>query len=86
MKSKNMPFVDILFPLSMVGMLASSLAIVFGVLIPFAATYLIIFMGVASYYFADFWKAEGQERAMLLNQFTANVTIIGGLLLLILYA
>jgi putative oxidoreductase len=83
MRAKNMPLVDVLFPLSNVLMLASSLAIIFNVFAAFAALYLVIFMMIATYYFADFWKAQGMDRDMRLNQFTGNITIIGGLLFLV---
>jgi putative oxidoreductase len=85
MNSKGMHYVDILFPLSMIFMFCSSLAIVFDFQASIAATYLILFMAVASYYFADFWESEGMDRDMKLNQFTMNLTVIGGLLLLAVY-
>jgi uncharacterized membrane protein YphA (DoxX/SURF4 family) len=86
MRAKNMPFVDIAFPVSNFLMLVSSIAIIFNFYTIFAALYLIIFMGLVTYYFAAFWTLEGRDRDMLLNQFTANLTVIGGLLLLALKA
>jgi putative oxidoreductase len=82
MKAKNMPFIDILFPASMIFMFFSSLAIIFNIYLQIACLYLIVFMVIATYYFADFWNSAEREKDMKLNQFTANVTIIGGLLLL----
>lgn len=85
MEAKNIPYSDVLFPLSMLGMLLASVAIVFNAMVILSALYLMIFMGVATFYFADFWNAEGKEKDQLLNQFTANLTIIGGLFLLIIH-
>ena len=82
MTSKNIPFVELLFPFSLILMLCSSLAIIFNFYTFFAASYLIFFMMIASYYFADFWTSKGIDRDMKLNQFTLNLTVIGGLLLL----
>jgi uncharacterized membrane protein YphA (DoxX/SURF4 family) len=79
MRAKNMPLSNFL-------MLVSSIAIIFNFYTIFAALYLIIFMGLVTYYFAAFWTLEGRDRDMLLNQFTANLTVIGGLLLLALKA
>ncbi len=86
MQSKNIPYIDILFPAANVLMLLASIAIIFNMLTAFSAFCLFVYMGIISYYFADFWQFEGNERDMKLNQFTANLTIMGGLLLLILKA
>ncbi len=83
MKSKGMPFIDVLFPVSNMLMFCASLAIIFNFYVVVASFSLIIFMIFVTYYFADFWNVQGADRDMLLNQFTANITIIGGLLLLI---
>jgi uncharacterized membrane protein YphA (DoxX/SURF4 family) len=82
MRSKNIPFVDIVLPLTNLFMFISSLAIIFNFYAAFGALYLIIFMILVTFYFADFWNVEGTDREMRLNQFTLNMTVIGGLLLL----
>lgn len=84
MRSKNMPFVDVLFPLTNLLMLASSLAIIFNFYAHLGAIYLIAFMIVATYYFANFWSVKEPDRDMSLNQFTLNLTVIGGLLFFVL--
>jgi putative oxidoreductase len=84
MRSKNMPFVDIVFPLTNLLMLASSLAMIFNFYAHVGALYLIVFMILATYYFADFWSVKGTDRDMRLNQFTLNLTVIGGLLFFVL--
>jgi len=86
MESKNIPYVDILFPASNILMLVMSIAIIFNILTSLASFTLFVYMGIICYYFADFWQFEGNERDVKLNQFTVNLTIMGGLLLLILKA
>jgi putative oxidoreductase len=58
------------------------LLFVFGVLVPFAATGLIIFTIAASIMLLNFWDHEpGPAREGLMNAFYTNIALIGGLLI-----
>ena len=57
------------------------LAVIFGYWVQLAASYLIVFTVVVTYFFHNFWSTEGEERMHHLIAATVNLAVIGGLLL-----
>jgi putative oxidoreductase len=58
------------------------LLIVFGIGTRLAALALIIYVGVVSFYFHDFWNMAGPDRAANMTSALKNLSMIGALLIL----
>jgi putative oxidoreductase len=58
------------------------LLIAFGIGTLLAALVLIVFAGVVTFYFHDFWNMAGPERVANITHALKNVSMIGGLLVL----
>lgn len=61
----------------------SSLLVILGLWIAWGAAGLIVFTVLATLMFHNFWAFEGTDRFNKRNAFSANVTIVGGLLVLL---
>lgn len=61
--------------------IAGGLAFIVGFHVPIAAVALIVFTVVASVTLLDFWNQPPETRAAAQNGFTANIALIGGLVL-----
>jgi putative oxidoreductase len=55
---------------------------VFGIGTRLAALALIIYVGVVSFYFHDFWNMAGPDRAANMTSALKNLSMIGALLIL----
>jgi putative oxidoreductase len=60
---------------------AAGLLLMLGILVPIAATGLVIFTLAASAMMMNFWDMEGAAREAALNGWLSNLAIIGGLLI-----
>jgi len=83
MKSRAIPLVPILAPLSILLKIGGGLAILFGIYVSFFAAALALFTLIATLIFHDFWNhSDSFERLSETFWFTTNTAVIGGLLLL----
>ena len=82
MASKGVPSPQILLAGAIVFLIVGSVSIIFGYHTRIGALLLLIFLGLATYYFHDFWKLEGQERQMQMIQFMKNLSMMGAMLFL----
>jgi len=58
------------------------LALIAGVLVPWASLGLVVFTIAATIMFLNFWDMEGGARVGAKNTFVVNVALVGGLLVL----
>jgi putative oxidoreductase len=64
-------------------LLAGSLSIMFGYKARIGAALLLVFLILATYYFHDFWKYQGDRQQEQLVQFLKNVSLMGTMMLII---
>lgn len=84
MTSEGVPAPHILLAGAIAFMLLGSLSVIVGYKARFGACLLLIFTLSGTYYFHDYWTFETPElRAEFFKTFLKNISIIGGLLLLI---
>ncbi len=63
--------------------IASSLSVLLGLWTAWGAAGLIVFVGLATLIYHNFWAFQGQDRMNKRNAFSSNVIITGGLLALL---
>jgi putative oxidoreductase len=83
MTSEGIPAAGTLVFLAAFAEIAGGAAILFGFLTRIGAIGLILFMIPTTLVFHDFWTFSGEEQRMQMIQFLKNLTIIGGLSLLV---
>jgi putative oxidoreductase len=83
MASEGVPAPQVMLAGAIVFLLAGSLSVITGYKIRAGATLLLIFLTLATYYFHDFWRFEGQEQQMQMIQFMKNLALMGTMLFLI---
>lgn len=83
MTAEGMVAVPAFLVLAIVCELGGSLSVLTGTLTRLGALVLLVFLIPATLVFHDFWVYEGAARADQMIHFSKNVTIMGGLLLLI---
>jgi putative oxidoreductase len=83
MAGKGLPLVDALLPLTILVEMGAGLAIVIGWKTRWAAPALVAFTAVATLVFHNFWSAAPDQAMMQQISFMKNLSIIGGLLLLV---
>jgi putative oxidoreductase len=64
-------------------LIIGSVSIVVGYKARIGATLLLIFLGLATYYFHDFWNADAEHRQTQEVQFMKNVALAGAMLMII---
>ncbi|MFG0285088.1 MAG: DoxX family protein [Phycisphaerales bacterium JB039] len=64
-------------------LIAGSMSLILGFKARIGALLLLVFLVLATYFYHDFWAFQGAERELHLVQFLANVSLAGGLLLVI---
>ena len=64
-------------------LLVGSALVILGWKTRLGATLLLVFLGLATFYFHDFWNFRGEAMKAQQQQFSKNLAIGGGLLLLI---
>ena len=82
MTNKGMPLAELLLVGAIVFQIAGGLMVLFGWKARWGALLLILFMIPATLIYHDFWNLEGQQYARQLTHFVKNLSILGGLLLL----
>jgi putative oxidoreductase len=81
MAGRGFPASGLLLAAGSVVELVGGLCLILGFGRPYAAAALAVFTIAASVMLLDFWRYSGIERLNLHSAFTANIAIIGGLLL-----
>jgi putative oxidoreductase len=81
MAGRGFPAPALLLAAGSVVELVGGLCLILGFGRPYAAAALAVFTIAASAMLLDFWRYSGIERLNLRSAFTANLAIIGGLLL-----
>ena len=85
MQAQGLPWASGLLVLAAIAEIGGGLAILTGFLTRIGALGLIVFLLVTSLVFHDFWNLTGPERQMQMVNFLKNLSIMGGLLLLVAY-
>jgi putative oxidoreductase len=83
MASKGMPMVPIFLLGAIVFEVLGGLTVLLGFKAKLGATALIIFLIPTTFIFHNFWTLEGMERQMQMAMFMKNLSIMGGLLLVV---
>ena len=77
MSSEGVPQPKIMLAGAIVFLIVGSLSLILGFKARLGAGLLFVFLVLATYYFHDFWKLEGQERQMQMIQFMKNLSMMG---------
>lgn len=83
MESEGLPAVPLLLALAMAAEIIGSLSILTGTFARAGAVVLLAFLIPTTLIMHDFWAFEGAERQMQMVNFLKNLSIMGGLLLVI---
>lgn len=82
MASEGVPIPQVALAGAIVFLIAGSLSVIAGFRVRFGASLLLVFLVLATYYFHDFWKFEGQEQQMQIIQFMKNLSLAGTMVFL----
>lgn len=82
MASEGVPQPQIALAGAIVFLIVGSLSVIAGFKIRCGAALLLVFLMLATYYFHDFWKFEGQEQQTQMIQFMKNLSLMGTMLFL----
>lgn len=82
MTAKGVPEPDTLVYIAGLAEIAGGLSLLFGFLTRVGTLGLVAFLFVTNWYFHDFWNMAGNDRRMELIQFSKDMAIVGGLLML----
>ena len=83
MASEGVPLPQVMLAGAIVFLIAGSLSVIAGFKIRLGAALLLVFLVLATYYFHDFWRFEGQEQQMQMIQFMKNLSLMGTMAFLI---
>jgi putative oxidoreductase len=82
MASEGVPLPQVMLVGAIVFLIAGSLSVIAGFRIRVGAALLLVFLVLATYFFHDFWKFEGQEQQMQMIQFMKNLSMMGTMVFL----
>jgi len=82
-KSKNFPLPQMLFISVLFIQVLGSLSVIFNLYPIFGALSLITFTVLSNMFFCDYWKMDGLKAVLTKHLFSANIAIIGGLILVL---
>lgn len=85
MESVGLPMVGLLLPLAAAAEILGGLSVATGTFARAGALALIAFLIPTSFVFHDFWNLEGEARAAQMAHFFKNLSIMGGLIVLLGY-
>ena len=77
MASEGVPQPKVLLAGAIVFLIVGSLSVLLGLKARLGAGLLLVFLILATYYFHDFWKFEGQEQQQQMIQFMKNLSMMG---------
>jgi putative oxidoreductase len=83
MESVGVPAPQFLLAGAIVFLLVGSLSVIVGYKARIGAVLLLTFLALASYYFHQFWKLEGQAQQEQMIQFMKNLSMMGAMLFVI---
>lgn len=83
MEQHGLPAPKVLLAGAIVFLIVGSLSVVVGFKARLGALLLLVFLGMATYYFHNFWAAEEAQRQMQQVQFMKNLSMMGAMLLII---
>ena len=83
MASKGVPASQFMLAGAIVFLIVGSLSVILGYRARIGATLLLIFLGLATYYFHDFWHLQGQAAQDQQIQFMKNLGLAGAMLMII---
>jgi putative oxidoreductase len=83
MNMAGVPNADTLVYVAGLAELAGGLSLVFGFLTRIGAMGLIVFLAITTFYFHNFWALPEAEAKMQMVQFMKNLSIIGGLFMVV---
>jgi putative oxidoreductase len=82
MASEGVPMPQVALAGAIVFLIVGSLSVIAGFKVRFGAALLLVFLVLATYFFHDFWKFEGQEQQMQMIQFMKNLSLMGTMVFL----
>jgi len=82
MASEGVPMPQVALAGAIVFLIVGSLSVIAGFKIRLGAALLLVFLVLATYFFHDFWKFEGQEQQMQMIQFMKNLSLMGTMVFL----
>jgi putative oxidoreductase len=82
MAAEGVPLPQVALIGAIVFLIVGSLSVMAGFKIRWGAALLLVFLVLATYFFHDFWNAEGPEQQLQRIQFLKNVSLMGALLFL----
>lgn len=80
MSTKGLPNIPLLLFLAAFVELIGGLSLVLGYKARWGALILMIFLGITTYLFHDFWNIQGEGRDLQMIMFLKNLAIFGGLI------
>jgi len=81
MRANNVPYPEFLLPGAIVFLIVGGISILVGYKARFGALLLLIFLGLATYYFHNFWdKIDPQEKQLQMIDFMKNMSLMGTML------
>jgi putative oxidoreductase len=81
MRANHVPYPEFLLPGAIVFLLVGGISILVGYKARFGALLLLIFLGLATYYFHNFWDIiDPMEKQLQMIQFMKNVSMMGTML------
>jgi putative oxidoreductase len=84
MAKEGVPAPQVMLAGAIVFLIAGSVSIVLGYKARIGATLLLVFLGLATYYFHDFWTlSDPQAKQEQMIQFMKNLGLMGAMLLII---
>jgi putative oxidoreductase len=85
MAAKGMPFVPFFLVIAIILELGGGLAVALGVRARWGALALMVFVIPTTLIFHNFWTLAGPERQLQMIMFLKNLSMLGGLLLVVAY-
>jgi putative oxidoreductase len=83
MKRQGVPYAEWMLPGAIIFLIAGSISVFVGFKARFGALLLLIFLGLATYFFHNFWDMTGQEQQMQMIEFMKNLALMGTMLFII---
>jgi putative oxidoreductase len=83
MKLHRVPYPEWMLPGAIVFLIVGSISVFVGFKARFGALLLLIFLGLATYFFHNFWDMTGQEREMQMIEFMKNLALMGTMVFVI---
>ena len=82
MGTAGIPQPQVMLAAAILFLIAGSLSIIFGYKARIGAGLLFVFLVLATYYFHDFWKYQGQRQQEQMVQFLKNLSMMGTMIFL----